>query len=65
MKFGNFGGESTPKLCSKYLSVKYLLISKNTGTLCGAIEKTDIWGGRLGGPQEGAELSIDIKDVAP
>ena len=29
---------------SKYLSVKYLLISKQTGTLAWAVEKIDFWG---------------------
>ena len=29
---------------SKYLSVKYLLISKQTGTLSRAIQKIDFWG---------------------
>ena len=33
-----------PKTISKYFSIKYLLISKQTGTLAWAVQKIDIWG---------------------
>ena len=42
-----------PQTMSKYFSVKYLLISKQTGTLSRAIEKIDFWWVHLGGPQGG------------
>ena len=38
---------------SKYLSVKYLLLSKKAGTLGYAVSKTDFWG-LFGGPREGS-----------
>ena len=41
------------KVESKYLSVKYLLISWNTGTLVWAVQKIDFWGVHSGGPQGG------------
>ena len=38
---------------SKYLSVKYLLISKQTGTLSWAVQKVDFGGSIWGFPKEG------------
>ena len=37
---------------SKYLSVKYLLKSKQTGILVLAVQKIEFWGAYLGGPLE-------------
>ena len=38
-----------PQIMSKYLSLKYLLISKKTGTLGWAVQKFDILGPHFGG----------------
>ena len=46
---GPWGGVAPPNM-SKYLSVKYLLISKQTGTLSQAVQKIDLWGVQLAPP---------------
>ena len=48
--FGGSPGGWHPQTMSKYLSVKYLLISKKSRTLPWAVQKTDFWGVHLGGP---------------
>ena len=47
--FGGVPGRWHPQTMSKYLSVKYLLISKKSRTLPWAIQKIDFWGVHLGG----------------
>ena len=42
-------GEWHPQTMSKYLSVKYLLISKQTGTQVDLFKKLIFWGSRGGG----------------
>ena len=46
---GGFPGEWYSQIMSKYLSLKYLLISKKTGTLGWAVQKFDFLGGFPGG----------------
>ena len=47
--FGGVPGEWHPQTMSKYLSVKYLLISKTTSTLAWAVQKIDFLGPHFGG----------------
>ena len=54
---GPFGGPWRgmwhPQTMSKYLSVEYLLIAKQTGILTWAIQKADFWGSIWGDPRGG------------
>ena len=47
------GGGWYPQTMSKYFSVKYLLISKKTGTLVQTVQKIHFWGVYLGVPWGG------------
>ena len=49
---------------SKYFSVKYLLISKKTGTLVQTVQKIHFWGVYLGVPWGGVYLLIMSKLLA-
>ena len=46
---GGSPGEWYPQIMSKYLSLKYLLISKKTGTLAWGVQKIDFLGPHFGG----------------
>ena len=46
---GGSPGGWYPPIMSKYLSLKYLLISKKTGTLGWAVQKFDFLGPHFGG----------------
>ena len=46
---GGSPGGWYPQIMSKYLSLKYLLISKKTGTLAWAVQKFDFLGPHFGG----------------
>ena len=50
---GGSPGGWYPQIMSKYLSLKYLLISKKTGTLAWAVQKIDFLGPHFGGVPEG------------
>ena len=47
--FGGSPGGWYPQTMSKYFSLKYLLISKKTGTLGYMVKKICFWGGPFGG----------------
>ena len=49
---------------SKYLSVKYLLISKRTSTLSLAVQKMDFWGPIFGGVPGGVAQKISGEIIA-
>ena len=51
--FGGSPGGWYPQIMSKYLSLKYLLISKKTGTLAWAVQKFDFLGPHFGGVSGG------------
>ena len=64
-----------PQTKSKYLSLKYLMTSKNTGLICYAVQKLIFGVAILGGPKRVlppnyvkvfvSVLFLDFKDVAP